>query len=197
MQKYDRDAPVDWVAMEQKLADKLGLIITNKETFKKNNTMAKESKILSANYTRTWDGPNGAVHYYDLKLENGDAGAIGTKTKDNPSLAPGQVINYSIEQKGEYKGVPQFTIKLEQAPRSYSGGGGAPRANSKETDERIARSVAIREAVALHTGLGLSALPYDVINTAMYFEHYVATGVNLLEDAATDAKNKDRDSSPF
>ena len=77
-----------------------------------------------------------------------------------------------------------------------SGGSG----NSKETDDRIARSVAIREAVALHVGLGLSALPYEIVNTAMYFEHYIGTGQNLQSDGANDAaasRKLDSEDLPF
>lgn len=197
MVKRDKDAPVDWAEMEQKLANKLGLVITQYENLK-TNKMIKVSKITAAKFTRTWNGNYGEIHYYELTLENGDKGDIGVKVKDDPKISIGETINYTIEQKGEYRGQPVYTIKLAAAPTiAGTFGGNKGGGNSKETDDRIARSVAIREAVALHVGLGLSALPYDVVNTAMYFEHYIATGINLHEDGATDAKNKDREDSPF
>jgi hypothetical protein len=198
VQKFDRNAPIDWDEMEARLADKLSQVITQYENLK-TNKMTKVSKITAATFSRTWNGPNGDVHYYDLTLENGDKGNIGTKDKNNPKLAVGESISYTIEQKGEFRGVPQYVIKLAQAP-SFSGAFGGKQTNNKETDDRIARSVAIREAVALHTGLGLSPLHYEVVNTAMYFEHYIATGQNLQQDGANDVlatRKQDSEDIPF
>lgn len=201
MRKYDRDAPIDWDEMEARLADKLGQVIAIHENLK-TNTMTKVSKITSCTFSRTWNGPNGQVHYYDLHLENGDYGNIGVKELNSSKISVGETLSYTIEQKGEYKGKPQYNIKTAQQPTmasTFSGKGGGT-SNSKETDDRIARSVAIREAVALHVGLGLSALPYEIINTAMYFEHYIGTGQNLQSDGANDAaasRKLDSEDLPF
>lgn len=197
--------PQDWGELERKLADKLQLTL---ESIEKNNNlkpnkMKKNATITKSNFSRTWNGNNGEVHYYDLTLDNGDKGQIGTKTKDNPKLAVGETITYSIEAKGEYKGVTQYTIKLEQADQvSYNkaGSGSYGKPEDPETRARIARSVCIDAAVALHVGLGLSPEPYDVVNTALYFQHYIETGQNLHADGATDAiKNRDSDNDviPF
>jgi hypothetical protein len=201
MRKYDRDAPIDWDEMEARLADKLGQVIAIHENLK-TNKMIKVSKIISCTFSRTWNGPNGPVHYYDLNLENGDYGNIGVKELNSSKISVGETLSYTIEQKGEYKGKPQFNIKAAQQPTMAGtfSGKNASTSNSKETDDRIARSVAIREAVALHAGLGLSALPYDVVNTAMYFEHYIGTGINLQSDGADDAKAQrklDSEDLPF
>lgn len=88
----------------------------------------KTSKIQHINFTREYAGQNGTVYYHDITLENGDSGSIGAKSKLPEKLAVGSELNYEIEQKGEYQGLPQYKIKAVSAmPQSggYQGGGGA------------------------------------------------------------------------
>jgi hypothetical protein len=69
--------------------------------------MAKKSKVKSVSEPTKYDGKNGTVYYFNIKMENGDTGNIGKKTIDG--IKPGDELNYTIEEtpKGN-------KIKLEQ-----------------------------------------------------------------------------------
>lgn len=56
-----------------------------------------KGKITRTTFRSEWNNPKGGVnYYYDIELDNGDKGQIGTKTKDSPKLNPGQELEYDL-----------------------------------------------------------------------------------------------------
>lgn len=74
--------------------------------------MEKKAKITRTVFKNEWTGPNGAVYYHDIELDNGDKGSIGSKEKMPAKLNPGSELTYTIDGN---------KIKAVNAP---AGGGG-------------------------------------------------------------------------
>jgi hypothetical protein len=161
----------------------------------------KKGKVTKCQFTREWDGPSGTIYYHTIVIDNGDHGSVGTKEKMPAKLSEGSEIWYSIEQKGNFKGQPQYSIKLEKAPdqqyqpKQYAM---SNQSNSNQ-QESIARSVALKAAI---DAVGAGEQPAAYVNVALYFEHYLLTGKQANEDAVnssiTDKKmDASTDDLPF
>ena len=161
----------------------------------------KKGKVTKCQFTREWDGPSGTIYYHNIVIDNGDHGSVGTKEKMPAKLSEGSEIWYSIEQKGNFKGQPQYSIKLEKAPdqqyqpKQYAM---SNQSNSNQ-QESIARSVALKAAI---DAVGAGEQPAAYVNVALYFEHYLLTGKQANEDAVnssiTDKKmDASSDDLPF
>jgi hypothetical protein len=148
----------------------------------KKTKQMKKGKVTKCQFTREWDGPSGTIYYHTIVIDNGDHGSVGTKEKMPAKLSEGSEIWYSIEQKGNFKGQPQYSIKLEKAPdqqyqpKQYAM---SNQSNSNQ-QESIARSVALKAAI---DAVGAGEQPAAYINVALYFEHYLLTGKQANEDA--------------
>lgn len=167
----------------------------------KKTKQMKKGKVTKCQFTREWDGPSGTIYYHTIVIDNGDHGSVGTKEKMPAKLSEGSEIWYSIEQKGNFKGQPQYSIKLEKAPdqqyqpKQYAM---SNQSNSNQ-QESIARSVALKAAI---DAVGAGEQPAAYINVALYFEHYLLTGKQANEDAVnssiTDKKmDASSDDLPF
>tara|TARA_B100001778_G_C18302272_1_gene500379 strand:- start:37 stop:489 length:453 start_codon:yes stop_codon:yes gene_type:complete len=65
----------------------------------KNRVMSKEksAKIVKSVFSNEWCNPSGGTtYYYDIELDNNDAGAVGVTTKDSERVQVGQKIKYNI-----------------------------------------------------------------------------------------------------
>lgn len=76
--------------------------------------MSKTSKIKSVGTPKEWSNTNGTFYYFQIELENGDRGSIGSK--DNPPswLKVGETLEYDLKEtdKGnQIKRVQQNTFK--------------------------------------------------------------------------------------
>lgn len=160
----------------------------------------KKGKITKCQYSREWNGPSGTIYYHNIALDNGDAGSVGTKEKMPPKIAEGAEVWYTIEQKGQFKGVAQYSIKLEKAPdQQYRPS--TNQVSTKQTtsqQENIARSVALKAAI---DAKGPGYQRHEYIEMAQYFEHYLNTGSQAdqdgIDNALNDRKMDAQDDLPF
>lgn len=67
--------------------------------------MNKIAKILSVEYTGEWKHPMGKItlHYHKLKLDNGDEGNYGAKTKHPYNIVAGNTVEYTIDEAKKIK----------------------------------------------------------------------------------------------
>jgi hypothetical protein len=189
---------IDWDEMEEKLAEKLSTYI-NQNKIKQ--TVMNQSVVKSQKFVRTWDGPSGAIHYFDLVLENGEVGQVGVKDMQSPKIQVGATIHYTAEERTGPTGRKTTNFKL-QNPMQYSGPSSAPssavnsavnyRKESPDVQNSISRSVALNNAV-LFCKETKGSKPGDVLDTAEIFlawlkeeEIKVSSPINTKLDEASD-----------
>ena len=144
----------------------------------------KTSKIKSIQNDGTWKD----LFKFEVQMENGDVGGAFAKTQI-PSWKVGDEKSYEYEQKGKF-----WNIKfLADAKPAWTGGSSAPKSYGKSPEDKadIARAVALKAAVDLRN----SDDPFQIIQVAMQFEHYLTTGRNLNGDAQHDAIANRHDSN--
>jgi hypothetical protein len=143
----------------------------------------KTSKIKSIQNDGTWKD----LFKFEVQMENGDVGGAFAKTQV-PSWKVGDEMNYEYEQKGKF-----WNIKFLQSNKPAWNGGGGAKSYGKSPEDKadIARAVALKAAVDLRN----SDDPFQIIQVAMQFEHYLTTGRNLNGDAQHDAIANRHDSN--
>jgi hypothetical protein len=185
---------IDWDEMEEKLADKLDKYINKKQT------VMNQSTVKSQKFVRTWDGPSGAIHYFDLLLENGEVGQIGVKDMNSPKIAVGATLHYTAEERTGPTGKKSTNFKM-QNPMQYSGSSSAPngavnsavnyRKESPDVQNSISKSVALNNAV-LFCKEQKGSKPGDVLDTAEIFlawlkgESIIETKLDLTNEISND-----------
>ena len=165
---------IDWDEQEEKLANKLDKYIN------KNNTVMNQGIVKSQKFVRTWDGPSGAIHYFDLVVEsNGlnEVGQIGVKDMNSPKIQVGATLHYTTEERTGPTGKKSTNFKM-QNPMQYSGTTAAPsaagnsisnyRKESPDVQNSISKSVALNNAV-LFCKEQKGSKPGDVLDTAEIF----------------------------
>ena len=162
---------IDWDEQEEKLADKLNKYIN------KNNTVMNQQTIKQQKFVRTWNGPSGEIHYFDLVLENGEIGQIGVKDMNSPKIAVGATLHYTVEERTGPTGKKSTNFKM-QNPMQYSGTTAAPsgagnsssnyRKESPDVQNSISKSVALNNAV-LFCKEQKGSKPGDVLDAAEIF----------------------------
>jgi hypothetical protein len=192
---WDKLKPtIDWDEQEEKLADKLDKYIN------KNNTVMNQGIVKSQKFVRTWDGPSGAIHYFDLVVEsNGlnEVGQIGVKDMNSPKIQVGATIHYTSEERTGPTGRKSTNFKL-QNPNPFNGGGTGivqsaytPRKESPDVQNSISRSVALNNAV-LFCKETKGSKPGDVLDTAEIFlawlkgEHVEAVEIKAVTNESSD-----------
>ncbi len=165
---------IDWDEQENKLAEKLDKYI-NQNKIKQ--VVMNQSTVKSQKFVRTWDGPSGAIHYFDLVLENGEVGQVGVKDMNSPKIAVGATIHYTSEERTGPTGRKSTNFKL-QNPNPFNGRGSSsapsggssytPRKESPEVQNSISKSVALNNAV-LFCKETKGSKPSDVLDTAEIF----------------------------
>ena len=173
---WDKLKPeIDWDEMEEKLANKLDKYIN------KNNTVMNQGIVKSQKFVRTWDGPSGAIHYFDLVVEsNGlnEVGQIGVKDMNSPKIQVGATLHYTTEERTGPTGKKTTNFKM-QNPMQYSGPSSAApsgagnstsnyRKESPDVQNSISKSVALNNAVLFCKDVKGSK-PGDVLDTAEIF----------------------------
>jgi hypothetical protein len=169
---------IDWDEQEEKLADKLeGYINQNKIK----QTVMNQGIVKSQKFVRTWDGPSGAIHYFDLVVEsNGlnEVGQIGVKDMNSPKIQVGATLHYTTEERTGPTGKKTTNFKM-QNPMQYSGPSSAApsgagnstsnyRKESPDVQNSISKSVALNNAV-LFCKEQKGSKPGDVLDTAEIF----------------------------
>ena len=165
---------IDWDEQEERLADKLSKLIHTQI----NNRQMNQQIVKQQKFVRTWNGPSGDIHYFDLVLDNGEVGQIGVKDMNSPKIAAGATIHYTSEERTGPTGRKSTNFKL-QNPNPFNGGGGSsaapsggssyvPRKESPEVQNSISKSVALNNAV-LFCKETKGSKPSDVLHTAEIF----------------------------
>ena len=195
---------IDWDEQEEKLANKLDKYIN------KNNTVMNQGIVKSQKFVRTWDGPSGAIHYFDLVVEsNGlnEVGQIGVKDMNSPKIQVGATIHYTTEERTGPTGKKTTNFKL-QNPNPFNGGGNsaAPsnagnstsnyRKESPDVQNSISKSVALNNAV-LFCKEQKGSKPGDVLDTAEIFLAWLkGEAVEAVQIKAVTNESSD-DEMPF
>jgi hypothetical protein len=172
---WDKLKPtIDWDEQEEKLASKLDKYINQNKIIE---TVMNQGIVKSQKFVRTWDGPSGAIHYFDLVLENGEVGQVGVKDMNSAKIAVGATIHYTAEERTGPTGRKSTNFKL-QNPMQYSGTTAAPsgavnsssnyRKESPDVQNSISKSVALNNAV-LFCKEQKGSKPGDVLDTAEIF----------------------------
>ncbi len=201
---WDKLKPsIDWDEQEEKLAEKLNKYIN------KNNTVMNQGIVKSQKFVRTWDGPSGAIHYFDLVVEsnNGlnEVGQIGVKDMNSPKIAVGATLHYTVEERTGPTGKKTTNFKM-QNPMQYAGttvqsapsGGSSytPRKESPDVQNSISKSVALNNAV-LFCKEQKGSKPGDVLDTAEIFLAWLkGEAVEAVEIKAVTNESAD-DEMPF
>lgn len=192
---------IDWDEQEERLADKLSKLIHTQI----NNRQMNQSTVKSQKFVRTWDGPSGAIHYFDLLLENGEVGQIGVKDMNSPKIAVGATLHYTTEERTGPTGKKTTNFKM-QNPNPFNGGGSSaapsggssytPRKESPDVQNSISKSVALNNAV-LFCKEQKGSKPGDVLDTAEIFLAWLkGEAVEAVEIKAVTNESSD-DEMPF
>ena len=200
---WDKLKPsIDWDEQEEKLADKLeGYINQNKIK----QTVMNQQTIKQQKFVRTWNGPSGEIHYFDLVLENGEIGQIGVKDMNSPKIAVGATLHYTVEERTGPTGKKSTNFKM-QNPMQYSGTTAAPsgagnsnsnyRKESPDVQNSISKSVALNNAV-LFCKEQKGSKPGDVLDAAEIFLAWLkGEAVEAVEIKAVTNESAD-DEMPF
>jgi hypothetical protein len=194
---------IDWDEQEEKLANKLeNYINQNKQT------VMNQGIVKSQKFVRTWDGPSGAIHYFDLVVEsNGlnEVGQIGVKDMNSPKIQVGATLHYTTEERTGPTGKKTTNFKM-QNPMQYSGTTAAPsaagnstsnyRKESPDVQNSISKSVALNNAVLFCKDVKGSK-PGDVLDTAEIFLAWLkGEAVEAVEIKAVTNESSD-DEMPF
>ena len=134
--------------------------------------------VKSQKFVRTWNGPSGDIHYFDLVLDNGEVGQIGVKDMNSPKIAVGATLHYTVEERTGPTGKKTTNFKM-QNPMQYSGSSSAPsgavnsnsnyRKESPEVQKSISKSVALNNAVLFSNASKDRIKPGDVLDVAEIF----------------------------
>ena len=200
---WDKLKPtIDWDEQEEKLANKLENYI-NQNKIKE--TVMNQQIIKQQKFVRTWDGPSGAIHYFDLVLENGEIGQIGVKDMNSPKIAVGATLFYTAEERTGPTGKRTTNFKM-QNPMQYSGPSSAAssaansnsnyRKESPEVQNSISKAVALNNAV-LFCKEQKGSKPGDVLDTAEIFLAWLkGEAVEAVQIKAVTNESSD-DEMPF
>jgi hypothetical protein len=199
---WDKLKPsIDWDEQEEKLADKLSKLIHTQI----NNRQMNQQIVKQQKFVRTWNGPSGEIHYFDLVLENGEIGQIGVKDMNSPKIAVGATLHYTVEERTGPTGKKSTNFKM-QNPMQYPGTTAAPsgaansssnyRKESPDVQNSISKSVALNNAV-LFCKEQKGSKPGDVLDTAEIFLAWLkGEAVEVVQIKAVTNESAD-DEMPF
>ena len=187
---------IDWDEQEEKLADKLSKLIHTQI----NNRQMNQQIVKQQKFVRTWNGPSGEIHYFDLVMDNGEVGQIGVKDMNSPKIQVGATLHYTTEERTGPTGKKSTNFKM-QNPMQYSGPSSTPngavnsavnyRKESPDVQNSISKSVALNNAVLFCKDVKGSK-PGDVLDTAEIFlawlkgESIIETKLDLTNEISND-----------
>ena len=195
---WDKLKPsIDWDEQEERLADKLSKLIHTQI----NNRQMNQQTVKSQKFVRTWNGPSGEIHYFDLVLDNGEVGQIGVKDMNSPKIQVGATLHYTVEERTGPTGKKTTNFKM-QNPMQYSGPSAAVnstsnyRKESPDVQNSISKSVALNNAV-LFCKEQKGSKPGDVLDTAEIFLAWLkGEAVEAVQIKAVTNESSD-DEMPF
>lgn len=194
---------IDWDEQEEKLANKLDKYIN------KNNTVMNQGIVKSQKFVRTWDGPSGAIHYFDLVVEsNGlnEVGQIGVKDMNSPKIQVGATLHYTTEERTGPTGKKSTNFKMQNpmqysSPSSSGNSAGNSTSNyrkeSPDVQKSISKSVALNNAVLFSNASKDRMKPGDVLDVAEIFLAWLSgEAVEAVQIKAVTNESAD-DEMPF
>lgn len=117
--------------------------------------MQAKSKPKVITFNRTWDGPRGQIHYFNIEFEDGMSGEFGTTKKEQDKFVIGQEATYSYEKKTKNNdGSEYYKIDLVREQQS-SGRGGYGGKEDPTVTRSILANVCLRSAMLAAENLGL------------------------------------------
>ena len=207
---WDKLKPtIDWDEQEEKLADKLSNLIHTQI----NNRQMNQGIVKSQKFVRTWNGPSGDIHYFDLVVEsNGlnEVGQIGVKDMNSPKIQVGATLHYTTEERTGPTGKKTTNFKM-QNPMQYSGpnssgnssansagiSSGNYRKESPDVQKSISKSVALNNAVLFSNASKDRMKPGDVLDVAEIFLAWLSgEAVEAVQIKAVTNESSD-DEMPF
>jgi hypothetical protein len=107
-------------------------------------------KPVSIEWNREWQGPNGPVHYFDIKFDDDDEteGQFSTTKKEQTKFTIGKSVKFTTEVKNNNRG-EYYKIDIAKDPNAGTGnrgGGRSPNGNhgmSPEVEASITMSVCL------------------------------------------------------
>ena len=113
---------------------------------------SKKSIVTAATYTgRTYESPNGTIHYHTVALADGTTGEYGSKEIEQKNFVIGEEVEYTYEPNSN----PQYAGKIK---KFYMPSGGGFKSNGQAEPGRqasIEKQVALKiasESVDLKEG---------------------------------------------
>jgi hypothetical protein len=197
---------IDWDEQEEKLANKLENYINQKK-----QTVMNQGIVKSQKFVRTWNGPSGDIHYFDLVVEsnNGlnEVGQIGVKDMNSPKIQVGATLHYTTEERTGPTGKKTTNFKM-QNPNPFNAAGAnsaapsggssyVPRKESPDVQKSISKSVALNNAVLFSNASKDRMKPGDVLDVAEIFLAWLSgEAVEAVEIKAVTNESAD-DEMPF
>lgn len=103
---------------------------------------------------KTWDGPNGRVYYYDLVLDNGERGSIGTKTRDSFKINDSLTYTATNDERGtKFK-------KVNPDGGNFGGGGQRQGGYQQQRQQKGGQGSNVSFALAYARDLMIAAMPH-------------------------------------
>lgn len=118
--------------------------------------MEKSAKITRTVFKNEWKGPNGAVYYHEVELDNGDKGQIGCKENMPSKLNPGNELKYTIEQ--DPRGGFKIKSVVEQK-QAFSGGGRGGRQQVEPRIQMISFAMSYAKDLAVAGKIDVDKIP--------------------------------------
>ena len=123
----------------------------------------KKSMVKNVQSNGTWKNKEGKVFYkYEIEMENGDIGEYSSISDSQEKFIKGKEVEYNYLG-GDYPKIKPYYSNPTGANYSYT-----PKSNS---DEQIARSVALKAATELGVAQGLELV--DILETAKIMSDFI------------------------
>ena len=135
----------------------------------------KNSKIKSLQGAGTWND----MFKFEVTFENGDTGTVFSKSQEPP---------YKIGDSKYYEITPSgrgFKVKMLKDPEPTQQSGGYQGGGRRDTNQDIARSVALKASIEYNNANKSDAGIDIILDTAQIFEHYLMTGSKKVTTTPT------------
>lgn len=139
----------------------------------------KQSRVVSANYKKSYAGRNGQTYVHEIVFENGDRGEYLANYETQRQFTPNEVATYKISEGRPYKGQPTYLISPVRG--NVSNDNRAPRGNtrggySKPSDGSRNASFALsyaKDVAAAHIAAGRDMKSTDILQVADKFYEWL------------------------
>lgn len=153
---------------------------------------AKQATLINCVYKNKWTGPKGDIYYFTLTWDNGDIGIMSTnRIKDTGNeilqtkFTIGKHQEYTVEPKVNKKDNSSYLF-FDKFKEPYNPNNKQYNNKDEATQNRIAKSVALKAAIRIKAMTGLSNKTLDIANTVFdWIKEYAANDVSRNITAQT------------